>query len=279
MTSALVAMLQEFGIDFGAKRGGDRLDSFNGSVSADCLTTRMLISRNIGKKANFGRRFFVYGWIYHFNMMTYEALATYFPSLDEERLDLFAKLEELYRTWNSRINLISRKDIDQLYEHHVLHSLAIAKLIRFQPGASILDIGTGGGFPGIPLAIMFPDVSFHLVDGTLKKIRVVQDVAEQLSLKNVRASAERVESLRGRTYDFAVSRAVATMEQLRQWSHRLLKEQHRHVLPNGLLALKGGNLQSELKALPKGEYSEVYAISDWFDLPYFHEKFVVYLQG
>ena len=211
--------------------------------------------------------------------MTYEALTTFFPALDGNQLERFAALEDLYRTWNGKINLISRKDIDQLYEHHVLHALAIAKLLRFQPGAQVLDIGTGGGFPGIPLAIFFPEVSFHLVDGTMKKIKVVQDIAGQLSLTNVRATAERVETLRGRVYDFAVSRAVAPLEQLRQWSHRLLKEQHRHVLPNGLIALKGGNVQAEIKALPRGEYSEIYAISDWFDLAYFREKYVVYVQG
>ncbi len=212
-------------------------------------------------------------------MMTYEALTTYFPALDGMQLERFAALEDLYRTWNGKINLISRKDIDQLYEHHVLHALAIAKLLHFQPGAQVLDIGTGGGFPGIPLAIFFPEVSFHLVDGTMKKIKVVQDIAGQLSLTNVRATADRVETIRGRVYDFAVSRAVAPLEQLRQWSHRLLKEQHRHVLPNGLIALKGGNVQAEIKALPRGEYSEIYAISDWFDLAYFREKYVVYVQG
>jgi 16S rRNA (guanine527-N7)-methyltransferase len=211
--------------------------------------------------------------------MGIDIISKYFPDLDGLQLERFGRLGELYRSWNEKINLISRKDIEHLYEHHVLHSLAIARFMRFKSGAEILDIGTGGGFPGIPLAILMPDVKFHLVDGTLKKIRVVQDVAQQLQLSNVNAQQLRVEEIKGRNYDFVVSRAVAELEQLRAWGQRLLKSKHSHVLPNGIIALKGGKIEKEIKALPRGEYVEVYPVSDWFEEEYFQEKFVVYLQG
>lgn len=209
-----------------------------------------------------------------------QIIEKYFPDLTDQQRQYFQMLDPLYRDWNAKVNLVSRKDIDNLYERHVLHSLAIAKLIRFRPGAEILDVGTGGGFPGVPLAILMPEVKFHLIDGTLKKIKVVQDVIEQLGLENARAEQVRAEELKNARYDFVVTRAVAELNMLRQWtSQRLFKTKESHTLPNGLIALKGGNLKAEIKALPKGEYTETYPISDFFEEDYFQEKFVVYLQG
>ncbi len=209
-----------------------------------------------------------------------QIIEKYFPDLTDEQRKQFAALDGIYRDWNAKVNLISRKDIDHLYEHHVLHSLAIAKLLRFKPGAEVLDVGTGGGFPGIPLAILMPDVQFHLIDGMLKKVKVVQDVIEQLGLTNAKAQQVRAEELKNARYDFVVTRAVAELNQLRLWtSQRLLKTKESHKLPNGLIALKGGNIRMEIKALPKGEYAEATPVSDFFEEEYFQEKFVVYLQG
>lgn len=209
-----------------------------------------------------------------------QIIEKYFPDLTDEQRKQFAALDGIYRDWNAKVNLISRKDIDHLYEHHVLHSMAIAKLLRFKPGVEILDVGTGGGFPGIPLAILMPDVQFHLIDGMLKKIKVVQDVIEQLGLTNAKAQQVRAEELKNARYDFVVTRAVAELNQLRLWtSQRLLKTKESHKLPNGLIALKGGNIRMEIKALPKGEYAEATPVSDFFEEEYFKEKFVVYLQG
>jgi 16S rRNA (guanine527-N7)-methyltransferase len=207
-----------------------------------------------------------------------EIIRKYFPALDERQINRFQHLEALYSDWNAKINLISRKDIGNLYERHVLHSLAIAKVIQFKPGASILDIGTGGGFPGIPLAILFPDVQFHLIDGTMKKIKVVQAVLDALGLENVLAQQTRAEDMKGTRFDFVVTRAVAELPLLKQWSARLLKTKHQHAMPNGLFALKGGNVKAEIKALPKGEYVEAFPISSFFEEAYFEEKFVVYVQ-
>ncbi len=209
-----------------------------------------------------------------------QIIEKYFPELTDLQRQRFAALEGLYSDWNAKVNLVSRKDIDNLYERHVLHSLAIAKLLRFKPGAEILDVGTGGGFPGVPLAILMPDVKFHLIDGTLKKIKVVQDVIEQLGLDNAKAQQVRAEELKGAQYDFVVTRAVAELNLLRLWTaQRLFKTKESHSLPNGLIALKGGNIKAEIKALPKGEYTETYPISDFFEEEYFKEKFVVYLQA
>lgn len=209
-----------------------------------------------------------------------QIIEKYFPDLTEQQHKHFQMLDALYRDWNAKVNLVSRKDIDHLYEHHILHSLAIAKLIQFKPGAEILDVGTGGGFPGVPLAILMPAVKFHLIDGTLKKIKVVQDVIEQLGLENARAEQVRAEELKNARYDFVVTRAVAELDTLRQWtSQRLFKTKEAHSLPNGLIALKGGNLKAEIKALPKGEYTETYPISDFFEEEYFREKYLVYLQA
>ncbi len=203
----------------------------------------------------------------------------YFPDLTTDQQKKFEALAPLYHEWNARVNLISRKDINNLYLHHVLHSLAIAKVLTFKPQAHILDIGTGGGFPGIPLAILFPQTQFDLIDGTLKKIKVVQDIAQQLGLENVRAWQARAETLKGRHYDFVVSRAVADLPQLFRWGARLLKHEQRHALPNGLLALKGGPVDKEIKQLPPGESAEKFPIRQFFDDPWFDEKYVVYVQG
>lgn len=206
-----------------------------------------------------------------------EELLRYFPSLTEEQKDRFRRLEPLYQEWNAKINVISRKDMEHLYVRHVLHSLAIAKFITFQPETRVLDLGTGGGFPGIPLAILFPAVSFTLIDGTQKKIRVVGEVAEALALSNVRALAVRAEEHREK-YEFVVSRAVAPLAELCVWSRHLLAARpQRHALPNGLIALKGGDLREEIRALPRKTATETAAISDWFADPWFESKQLVWV--
>ena len=202
----------------------------------------------------------------------------YFPDLTAQQQQQFAAMDELYRAWNAKINVISRKDIDNLYVHHILHSLAIAKVIQFKPGTKVLDLGTGGGFPGIPLAVMFPEADFHLIDGTAKKIRVCQEVIAALGLKNCRAEQQRAEELKRPAYEFVVTRAVAKIDQLANWSLRLITPRQRHGLPNGILALKGKGLKSELATLPKGAYVEEYPIDKWFSEDFFQEKEVMYLQ-
>lgn len=203
----------------------------------------------------------------------------YFPKLTLEQQNQFAALLPLYTEWNEKINVVSRKDIENLNLHHVLHSLAIAKTTGFKEGSRILDLGTGGGFPGIPLAILYPSVSFLLVDSTAKKIRVVQEVATALGLKNVEAQHIRVEDIKGVQFDFVVTRAVTSLDQLFRWSRRLIKNKHINALPNGILALKGGNIREEVKALGKGQYVEITNISKFFEEEYFEEKVVAYVQG
>jgi len=211
--------------------------------------------------------------------MSAEIIFQYFPKLTDRQREQFEMLDELYRDWNSKINVISRKDIDNLYVNHVLHSLAIATVVRFRSGAKILDLGTGGGFPGIPLAILFPDVEFHLVDGIAKKIRVCNEVITALGLTNVKAEQKRAEELKKPMYDFVVTRAVAKMEKLAEWSMRLITKRQRHALPNGILALKGVGLSEEMAALPKGAYLEEYPIKDIFpDHDFFAVKAVIYMQ-
>ena len=207
-----------------------------------------------------------------------EAIKAYFPDLPSDQLALLEQLDPLYREWNEKINVISRKDIDNLYLHHVLHSLAIAKVIKFMPGARVLDLGTGGGFPGIPLAILFPETEFVLIDGIRKKITVVNEVAAALGLKNVQGFQQRAEERKGRSFDFVVTRAVALMEKIVPWSLPLIRDEQLHALPNGILALKGGNVKEELKALPRGTYSEIYPIKKMFTEEFFTEKSVVYVQ-
>lgn len=211
-----------------------------------------------------------------------ELIQKYFPALSPEQSARFDQLEPLYREWNEKINVISRQDIENLVERHVLHSLAIAKVIQFQPGSQILDLGTGGGFPGIPLAILFPESQFVLVDGTGKKIRVVQEVAQALGLENVTAIHGRAEEIKmNGQFDFVLSRGVATLDKLLVWSQKFLKKKHSHILPNGILALKGGDITAEIRELPgKGkEYSEVFPIRNYFKEGFFDEKWVVYVQG
>ena len=214
--------------------------------------------------------------------MNMDQVWRYFPELDENQRTKMGLLPPLYQDWNEKINLVSRQDMDNLTERHILHSLAIAKIIRFLPGSAILDLGTGGGFPGIPLAIMFPDVQFLLVDSTGKKIAVVQDIIEQLGLKNATSRHTRAEGLSMKNaFDFVVSRAVAPLDKLLFWSQKLISKKHIHPYPNGIFALKGGLLDEEIKALPgKGAaYTELFAISKHFDEPFFEHKWVVYVQG
>ena len=210
--------------------------------------------------------------------MDAELIYSYFPALTERQREQFAALDGLYRDWNAKINVISRKDIDNLYVHHVLHSLAIAKVISFRAGTQVLDLGTGGGFPGIPLAILFPEVQFHLVDGTAKKIRVCQEVISALDLENCRAEQKRAEEIKRPNYEFVVTRAVAKIDKLAEWSLRLITGKQRNSLPNGILALKGTGLKDELALLPKGAYVEEFPISAWFGEEFFAVKEVMYLQ-
>lgn len=207
-----------------------------------------------------------------------EQLKLHFPNLSEQQYAQLAQLDSLYRDWNEKINVISRKDIDNLYVHHVLHSMAIAKYISFKPGAQVMDLGTGGGFPGIPLAILFPETQFTLVDSIRKKLTVVEDVALQLGLSNVRVQNSRAEELKPQ-FDFVVCRAVATIDKLMAWSRSRIKKNMMHALPNGLIALKGGNIKEELKLLGKNEYSEIVPIQKYFPDEYYDEKYVVYVQG
>jgi 16S rRNA (guanine527-N7)-methyltransferase len=211
-------------------------------------------------------------------MHSVDIIKQHFPNLSEKQLDQFARLEPLYHEWNEKINVISRKDIANLYKHHVLHSLAIAKFISFKENTKILDLGTGGGFPGIPLAIYFSDCQFHLVDATKKKLLVVDDIAATINLKNIKTTHCRAEDLKDK-YDFVISRAVAPVVDLFHWSKALISSQHKNYIPNGLLCLKGGNIKKELKALGKKQYYEVKPIEKYFNDPYFEEKFVVYIQG
>ncbi len=197
----------------------------------------------------------------------------YFPNLSEEQQKQFEALSGLYRDWNLKINVVSRKDIDELYVRHVLHSLGIAKVQPFIPGSKVLDVGTGGGFPGIPLAILFPETHFHLVDSIGKKIKVVQEVSEGLQLENVTFTNARVESITDQ-YDFIVSRAVAQMETFVHWVKGRIAKKSKHELKNGILYLKGGDLTEELAIFPK---ASVYELSRYFEEAFFETKSVVHL--
>lgn len=205
--------------------------------------------------------------------MTAEIVLKYFPELTEEQKEQFYQLEELYKDWNQKINVVSRKDIDELYVRHVLHSLGIAKIIQFKPGAHILDVGTGGGFPGIPLAILFPETHFTLVDAIGKKVKVVQEVIEGLELKNVTAIHSRVEEL-DQQFDFIVSRAVAAMPTFVHWVKGRIKKKSVHSLKNGILYLKGGDLEEELKNY---KTAELFELADFFKEEFFETKRLVYL--
>lgn len=204
-----------------------------------------------------------------------ELINKYFPDLSAHQITQFSKLKEVYEFWNDQINVISRKDMDKFYERHVLHSLALSKIIQFKDGTSFLDVGTGGGFPGIPLAILFPNCTFHLVDSIGKKIKVVQEVAQALELKNVKTSHNRAENIKER-YDFVVSRAVTTMPTFLQWVNNKIKKKQINALPNGILYLKGGDLSEEMA--PVKNYYEIYPISDFYEEEFFDTKKIVYVQ-
>ena len=193
--------------------------------------------------------------------------------LNPQQIQQFEQLEPLYREWNSKINVISRKNIDELYTNHVLHSLGIAKVVDFQPQVEILDVGTGGGFPGIPLAIMFPDTRFHLVDSIGKKLKVVDAVATELGLKNVKTTRSRVENIEEQ-FDFIVSRAVTKMPDFVKWVKTKIKKKSRHSLKNGILYLKGGDLSEELAPFNN---VKIFDLKDYFDETFFETKKVVYL--
>lgn len=198
----------------------------------------------------------------------------YFPNLTEKQKKQIEQLDPLYKEWNDKINVVSRKDIENIYINHVLHSLGIAKVVSFTPGSEVLDVGTGGGFPGIPLAILFPETSFHLVDSIGKKIAVVKEVSAALGLKNVRAEQIRVEEVKGQ-YDFVVSRAVTRMKEFYSWVNNKTKKDSRNSLDNGILYLKGGDLDEEMNEL-KQPYS-IYNLSDYFKEDFFETKRVVYV--
>ncbi|MEY3417600.1 MAG: hypothetical protein RL060_1712 [Bacteroidota bacterium] len=203
-------------------------------------------------------------------------LQKYFPELTSHQLQQFELMAAQYRIWNEQINVISRKDIDFIFEHHILHSLAIAKVITFKKGTRILDVGTGGGFPGIPLAVFFPDVQFHLVDSIGKKIKVVNEVAEALGLKNVKATHSRVELI-DETFDFVVSRAVTRLVEFTPWVKSKFNKESVNSLPNGILYLKGGDLTSELAPYKSNAKMKLFDLSDYFEEEFFETKKVVYL--
>ena len=202
-----------------------------------------------------------------------DLIQKYFPQLTVEQISAYKKLGPLYQEWNQKINVISRKDIENLYLHHILHSLAIAKVIQFKGGTTILDVGTGGGFPGIPLAIMFPNVNFHLIDSIGKKILVVNEVAKELNLTNVRGEQIRVESVKAR-YDFVVSRAVTRFDRFRAITRKNIHAKHNNSIKNGILYLKGGDFIDELKGVEK--HMTIYNITDFFDDSFFETKKILH---
>lgn len=203
-----------------------------------------------------------------------EQILKYFPSLTETQKDQFRALDALYHDWNAKINVISRKDIDNLYEHHILHSLGIAEVIRFKPSTEIMDLGTGGGFPGIPLAIMFPECQFHLIDSIGKKIKVCSEVAAALELKNVTFRHCRAEEEKGK-FDFVVSRAVMPLTDLIKIIRKNIKKEQKNALPNGLICLKGGELTKE--TMPFKNHISMTDLSDYFEEEFFETKKVVYV--
>ncbi|MBO7570429.1 MAG: 16S rRNA (guanine(527)-N(7))-methyltransferase RsmG [Bacteroidaceae bacterium] len=203
-----------------------------------------------------------------------EIIQKYFPNLTALQAEQFAQLEVLYNDWNAKINVISRKDIQNLYEHHVLHSLGIAKVVNFKDGTTVMDLGTGGGFPGIPLAILFPNVQFHLVDSIGKKVRVANEVATAIGLKNVKFSHARAEEIKEQ-YDFVVTRAVMPMVDLVKVARKNISKEQHNAVPNGIIALKGGELAGEIASMKN--ISTVWELSDFFEEEYFETKKVVHV--
>lgn len=207
-----------------------------------------------------------------------QKILSYFPDLNETQQQQFEQLGKLYKEWNQKINVISRKDIENVYDNHILHSMGMAKVIQFKEGAKVLDLGTGGGLPGIPMAILYPETEFTLIDGTGKKILVVKEIASALQLKNVRAMQIRAEELKEK-FEFVICRAVASLDKLVMWSERLVDVNHQqHGWPNGLFTLKGGNIRAEIKSLARHLYAEIIPLNHYFEETYFEEKCVVYVQ-
>ena len=203
-----------------------------------------------------------------------DIIQKYFPYLTELQVEQFAQLEALYNDWNAKINVISRKDIQNLYEHHVLHSLGIAKVVNFKDGTTVMDLGTGGGFPGIPLAILFPNTQFHLVDSIGKKVKVANEVATAIGLKNVKLSHARAEEIKEQ-YDFVVTRAVMPMVELMKVARKNIKREQHNAVPNGIIALKGGELAGEIASMKN--ICTVWELSDFFEEEYFKTKKVVHV--
>jgi 16S rRNA (guanine527-N7)-methyltransferase len=207
--------------------------------------------------------------------MSMEEILHYFPNLDDVQQHQFQRTFEVYKNWNDQINVVSRKEFDTFYERHILHSMSIAKFIQFQPGTRVLDLGTGGGFPGVPLAILFPEVAFTLVDSIGKKIKVVNEVSNALNIQNIRAFHQRVEEVKGQ-FDFVVSRAVAPLSDLLSWTKGKYSGEQKNALPNGLICLKGGDLREEVNAVKMHFIVERYKLSNYFKEPFFETKELVY---
>lgn len=209
-------------------------------------------------------------------MQNMDLILKYFDDFSEEQIKQLSALKELYKEWNEKINVVSRKDIDEIYLHHVLHSLSIAAIANFKPKTEIIDIGCGGGFPGVPLAIFFPDVKFHLVDSIGKKLKVVEAIAEGAGIKNITTQHTRVEEIKNRKFDFAISRAVAPLKELWRWSKPILKKENNNEIVNGLICLKGGDLHQEI--FESGTRPKMMSVYEIFNEDYFKEKFILYVK-